>query len=210
MQELQNPEHRKALEIVYGYLGQKNIFLPTEVGLLFGHWTKEHRIPHAANLFRQGLVKEILVMIAHGDGRSCWPEGAAEHHRQLLIANGVPSEAIISEPIAWNTLDECQKAIPILAASEGLSEETIRTWKWALISDQTHQLRASLCFKKWNPDTTWTVNLPASLPETLENVREAVAEVGKLALYAWKGDIAGLPRPSEEVLKAYEVLMKLV
>lgn len=195
------------LRTVLNYLGPSDPVEPVKIGFLFGHWSKEHRIEHAAKIYHQGLIQHIAILSGHGGQQCPWPEGAGVHQHDKLMDLGVPHEAILFSECATNTLEEAQQAFPTvlhLYGTDCLKERT-----WILISDQAHQRRASRAFNRWNPSIKG-LNWPCPLPLNEETIREAVLEMNKLRVYGDAGDIAPGPEPTSDVLAAFQRLAELV
>lgn len=88
------------------------------------------RLEHAALLYREGRADTILVLggSAPGDRSS-----EAEAGRTWLIAEGVPSEAVVASPVGTTTLESME------AAADWMRERGLRTA--FLVSDPWHNLR---------------------------------------------------------------------
>ena len=135
--------------------------------------TLRRRTLHAVGLWHRGEVTWLIP--CGGPGRHMPTE--AEAMRELLLAVGVPSEAIQVEDRSTNTHENIALALPILRALQ-VNEAVI-------VTDATHAPRARLIARGLGlPAVTsspplWGGHLPTTL-------RQALREVPATALAVWR------------------------
>lgn len=91
------------------------------------------RLNHAAELYRNGLIRMILVSGGQSEEDNCSEAEAGKHY---LYACGIPSEAILTEDQSVNTLENMQYSAQVME-THGLKTALI-------ISDPLHLFRAML------------------------------------------------------------------
>lgn len=93
------------------------------------------RATHAAALFVEGIGQ--IVVCSGGVGKH--PPSEAEVIRQLLLANGVPDNAILLESKSHTTLQN------VLFCARILRRRSVS--QVIVVSDKYHLLRAVMCFR---------------------------------------------------------------
>jgi len=105
------------------------------------------RVMHAARLYREGIIKHIIITGGYYKIGTDSIENESEQLRQVLLLAGVPTGAITVEGRAMNTRENALFTAPIL-------QEKFPNGKYLLITSAFHQRRAVACFKKVGIDTT--------------------------------------------------------
>lgn len=88
-----------------------------DVGLVFGtglDWKAQARINMAAQLYHQGVVRNLIVsggVLVPGTN-----ETEAAWFRDQLVQRGVPEKHILQEPQATNTAENASYSLPIIRA----------------------------------------------------------------------------------------------
>ncbi len=88
-----------------------------DAALVFGcgeEWKREARCATAAELFRRGLARWLVV--SGGVTVPGTAQSEAAWFRDSLVARGVPAERILLEGRATNTAENAEYALPILKA----------------------------------------------------------------------------------------------
>jgi vancomycin permeability regulator SanA len=109
----------------------------------------EGRLDHAVLLFEQGRATTVMVL---GGSRPGDPTSEAAAGREYLVAQGVPADAALAEPVGHTTLESLR------AAAGYMSANGLRTA--FLVSDPWHNLRiermASDLGIEGHASATWT------------------------------------------------------
>lgn len=109
----------------------------------------EGRLDHAVLLFEQGRANTVMVLGGRQPGDSTTE---AEAGREYLIANGVPADAALAEPVGHTTFESLR------AAARYMSTHGLHTA--FLVSDPWHNLRiermASDLGIEGHASATWT------------------------------------------------------
>ncbi|HEV8563876.1 MAG TPA: YdcF family protein [Actinomycetota bacterium] len=109
----------------------------------------EGRLDHAVLLFEQGRATKVMVLGGSRPGDSTTEAAAG---REYLVAQGVPADAALAEPVGHTTLESLR------AAATYMSEHGLRTA--FLVSDPWHNLRiermASDLGIEGHASATWT------------------------------------------------------
>jgi uncharacterized SAM-binding protein YcdF (DUF218 family) len=99
------------------------------------------RVTHTVQLYKLGLVKNILI--SGGSGRLIEVGHVeAEEIRQAMLMMGVPDSVMIVEPDSKNTHESA------VAVAKILKERTIEPSQTVLITSAFHLRRSLACFKK--------------------------------------------------------------
>ena len=96
-----------------------------------------HRVPRAAELFRNGAAPHIITTGAEVDDSS----------RNLLVNYGVPSNCIEAEPRAKTTWENAKFTVPLLRAHGARRVIIVTSWY--------HSRRGLHCFQKAAPEMTF-------------------------------------------------------
>jgi uncharacterized SAM-binding protein YcdF (DUF218 family) len=186
------PEGRLLLDIadVTAYLFLEDEPAPVDAVLVFGGQAAERALP-AADLYRRGWVRRIIVSGGPPRGAPAGHPTEAAAMRSLLLARGVAEEAVLVEPRARSTLENVLFSLPHLRGVRAL----------ALATKPAHMRRAAMTVRRHLPGTR-LLCLPAPLPDcgrtnwwTRPGWRRTVAdELAAIARYAARGDIAPLDR----------------
>jgi uncharacterized SAM-binding protein YcdF (DUF218 family) len=158
---------------------------------------------HAAELYRRN--KAHIVLVSGGVGpKTRLPEGfrtEAEHYTSLMVKSGVPSEHIIPEDKATNTLENVTLGMPLLL------EQIPNLRSLILVAMPPLLLRSSLTVARHHPTVTTFGSGPTMNLDQLTDSRvvRMLGEIDRLDEYAGKGDILPIPIPPQ-VRAAHDVL----
>lgn len=131
------------------------------------------RTLHAARLWREGRVTHVIC--CGGKGRVLPAE--AEVMRALLLAEGLPPEAILLEDRSTTTHENLLLALPLLA--------TLGAREVVVVTDLTHAPRARLIARGLGlRATTSSPPLRGAHPRTL--LRQALRELPATLLALWR------------------------
>lgn len=129
------------------------------------------RVRQALVLYREAKVPLVFVI-------GC---GDAPIARRLLVAGGVPQEAIVVEDQSTNTWENARRAVPLLRRHGVHRVVLVTTWY--------HSRRARACFRHVAPDMEF-YSVPAEWSSSSSSVRKkwklVYGEYIKLAGY-WIG-----------------------
>lgn len=189
----------KELETVVSYLGVGDTPQPADVLFVLGHYLKEIPV-HAATLYAAGIAPHVLIT---GRKTRYIPDDVAneaQYFKQLMVAAGVPSEAIVLEERSTNTLEDVQMGMTTLAL-RGIVPKRI-----VLVAYVPLLRRAKATFAKHFPDVeVHAVPYPiADLEDTFwlqDRLTRMLLEFDRLHEFAEKGDIAHVAIP-QNVLEA--------
>ena len=159
-----------------------------EVMLVFGG-TDRRRALRAADLYRQGLVRRIVL----SGGPPKRPTGFATEAAAmgaLLAQAGVPAAALVLEHGATNTLENVRFALPWLDGAGTV----------ILMTKPVHMRRAAMTARRRLPGAR-LLCVPAAMRDCTrgnwstrpEWRATAAAELAAIARYFAQGDIAALP-----------------
>lgn len=164
-------------------------------------------VTKASELYRAGYSSHIAFISTGGrfGGDTVWGKPENEMYRETLQASGIPQEAIVSDGITTNTLEEARAAIPFLE-QRGMDPKKI-----ILVARPIHQRRAFATFRQQHPEVQY-LNCPADEPLDLNDLdtrKRLVAEAERLLDYARKGDIEKQEIPQEILRAAATIRMDL-
>lgn len=135
--------------------------------------TLRRRTLHAARLWREGRVTHVVC--CGGTGR--FPPSEAEVMRALLLAEGLPLDAILLEDRSTSTHENLLLALPILA--------TLGAQEVVVVTDLTHAPRARLIARGLGlRATAASPPLRGAHPRTL--LRQALRELPATLLALWR------------------------
>ncbi len=194
----------KAMNVFYDYLKIEDTPEPSDVIFVLGGSTLAPTTK-AAELYKAGYAPKIAFTGVNGTfGGNTELLEIHEQYREAL-KGVIPEEAILSEGLATNTLNEAQSSIPFL------KERGVDPQKIILVSRPVHQRRAFATFKKQHPEVKY-INCPADEPLDVHDVetrKRLVAEAERLLDYAKQGDIEKQEIPYEVMRAAATIRMEL-
>jgi uncharacterized SAM-binding protein YcdF (DUF218 family) len=135
------------------------------------------RAMRAAELWRQGSVRHIVTC----GGTGLHPPSEAEAARSLLIAAGVPPDAVSTEARSVNTRQNIGLALPVLRA--------LGATRVVVVTDRWHAPRARLIARRLGLDAA-SAHPPLTRQRVARQVRSALRELPAL-VWHW---IAFRPR----------------
>jgi len=103
------------------------------------------RVTHAVQLYRLGLVKQIII--SGGRGRLIdIGEQEADDLREAMLVMGVPIDDILVENFSRNTFESAQEV------KKMLEQRNVKSSNCVLITSAFHMKRSIACFRKANAD----------------------------------------------------------
>lgn len=164
-------------------------------------------IEKALELYNAGYSPKIAFISTGGNfgGEKVWNMPENEYYKKILIAGGVPEDAIVTEGKTTNTLAEAKAAIPFL------KEKGINPEKIILVARPIHQRRAFATFSQQHKDVKY-INCPANEPLDLddpETLSRLVGEAERLLDYSKKDDIAKQEIPYDVLRAAVKIRNEL-
>ena len=170
---------------------------PRTADVIFVFGSADRAVPaRAAALYAAGYAPRILVSGSFGRltrGRFDRPE--AHVFRDLLVADGVPPAAVVTEPAATNTLENVRLGMAALAAHGHRPRSALLVAKGfamrrcvATFAGQFPAVRVRACPPLQPLPTAIDRSLPAF-------AARLVAELDRLQRYAAQGDIRAQPIP---------------
>jgi len=144
-------------------------------------------VERAIELYKAGYAPKIAFISVGGKfgGEKVWGMPENVKYKEILVAAGIPEEAIITEGLTSNTLAEAKQAIPFIE-KHGINPHSL-----ILVSRPFHQRRAFATFSEQHPDIKY-INCPGDEPLDLddpETHERLVQEAERLLDYSAKGDI---------------------
>ena len=184
------------LQPLWDYLALSDVPRPADVIFVFG--SADRAVPaRAAALYAAGYAPRILVSGSFGRltrGRFDRPE--AHVFRDLMVAAGVPPPAVVTEPVAANTLENVRLGMAALAACGHRPRSAL------LVAKGFAMRRCVATFAQQFPVVRVHACPPAqALPAAVDRRLPAfaarlVAELERLKRYAAQGDVRPQPLPS--------------
>jgi uncharacterized SAM-binding protein YcdF (DUF218 family) len=180
---------------LWEYLALAETPRPADVIFVFG--SRDLAVPaRAATLFHEGHAPQILVTGSYGRmTRDVFLKPEALVFRDQLVEAGVPSSAILTEPVATNTLENVRLGIETLRRVGRLPATALLVAKGfvmrrcvATFARQCGEMRVCAC----PPDGGVATALDRS---PIEFALRLVAEIDRLERYAKSGDIQGQEIP---------------
>ncbi|PIR83432.1 hypothetical protein COU19_00525 [Candidatus Kaiserbacteria bacterium CG10_big_fil_rev_8_21_14_0_10_56_12] len=198
---------KEAIETFFDYLNLREEPAQSDVIFILGG-ASELPAKKAAELYKRGYAKKIGFISTGGKfgGEKIWGVPENKKYRELLEAEGVPEQDIITQGLTSNTLAEAQEAIPFLR------DRGVTVHRMILVSRPIHQRRAFATFKQQHPDINY-INCPADeplAPEDPETRQRLVQEAERLLDYAKKGDTERQDIPREVLEAAARIRTQLM
>ncbi|MEK7121688.1 MAG: YdcF family protein [Patescibacteria group bacterium] len=207
-----NQDFTKNLRIVLDFLTASDPIesIPVcDAVFLFGS-SKTELIPKSGSkLFKMGLVKKIVCTGKYSPYRTVGPfcfSTEAEWYADVLIKDGVPREAIITESESTNTLEN------VLFGMSACHEQQFYPNSLILCSIPLLCRRALATFQKQFPEiTTFSYTLELTIENYLvpDRIRRIIGEFDRFKKYAEKGDMVSVEVP-ENVQKAVNFLKSTI
>ena len=164
---------------------------PRSADVIFVFGSRALAVPaRAAALFHEGHTSQVLVTGSYGRmTRDVFPKPEALVFRDHLVGAGVPPSAILTEPVATNTLENVRLGIGTLRRVDRLPATALLVAKGfvmrrcvATFRQQCGEIRVRAC----PPDGGVAAALDRSPSEFAARL---VAEIDRLERYAKSGDI---------------------
>jgi len=138
--------HIELVNAVFEYLTEEDNPQKSDIIFVFGS-QNSRRAPKAAELFKQGLAKKVMVSGASPHYVEEYHTSEAEIYKNQLIEDGVPSENIIVEPHAITMIDNVRRSLNLL------DELNQKYASIILVNSNYSQRRGWAMFKKHTPDS---------------------------------------------------------
>lgn len=164
---------------------------PRSADVIFVLGSRDLAVPdHAAALFHGGHAPQILVTGSYGRmTRDVFPKPEALVFRDRLVEAGVPPSAILTEPVATNTLENVRLGVETLRRVDRMPTTALLVAKGfvmrrcvATFARQFEHVRVRAC----PPEGGMATSLDRSPTEFAARL---VAEIDRLERYAESGDI---------------------
>ena len=171
---------------------------PCSADVIFVFGSRDLTVPtRAAALFHQGHAPQVLVTGSYGRmTRDVFPKPEALVFRDHLVEAGVPPTAILTEPVATNTLENVRLGIETLRRADRLPATALLVANGfvmrrcvATFARQCDDIQVRAC----PPDGGVATALDRSPTEFATRL---VAEIDRLDRYAETGDIRAQEIPS--------------
>ncbi|MFD7841459.1 YdcF family protein [Nocardia sp. NPDC059764] len=204
-------EHRSDVEILWEFNQMGHEVRPVDVGIgLGGH--DMGVATYAVELYHAGMFPLAVFTGANAPTTTeRFPRGEAVHFREHAIALGVPTEAILVEPMATNTGDNVDFT-RVLLEEHGLLE-SIRS---VMLISRPYQQRRShaICRKRWPGVDVTCASLPLALDDYVTSIGDVdrvmnmlVGDTQRVWAYPAKGWAIEQEVPSQ-VMAAYQRLVE--
>ncbi len=177
------------LNPVWNFLTVTDTPIRSDVIFVFG--SQDLLVPdHAATLYRAGYAPTVLVTGQYGRlTRNVFEKPEALVFKDMLVSGGVPSQAIVVEPTAQNTLENVTKGLSLLRKTNISCQSVLLVAKpfvmrrcAATFARQAPAVRVSCC--------PYTDEITASIDRApFDFARRLVEELGRIDHYASNGDI---------------------
>ena len=164
---------------------------PVRSDVIFVFGSQDILVPgHAAALYRTGYAPTVLVTGQYGRmTRNVFEKPEALVFKDVLVRSGVPSQAIVVETTAQNTLENVTKGLSLLR-QKGVSCQSV-----LLVAKPFVMRRCAATFARQAPDVrvsccSYTDEIAASIDRAPFNfARRLVEELDRIDRYASNGDI---------------------
>jgi len=194
------------LNPVWNFLAISDNPVPSDVIFVFG--SQDLRVPHhAASLYRAGYAPIVLVTGHYGRmTRNVFEKPEALVFKDELVRAGVPSQAIVVEPAARNTLENVTQGLSLLQQKKLLCQSVL------LVAKPFVMRRCAATFARQAPDVSvcccpYTDNIAASIDrKTFSFARRLVEELDRIDRYAQTGDIERQQMSKQLRITADEIL----
>ena len=172
---------------------------PRSADVIFVFGSRDLAVPdRAAALFHEGHAPRVLVTGSYGRmTRNVFPQPEALVFRDHLVEAGVPPSAILTEPVATNTLENVRLGIEALRRVDRMPTTALLVAKGfvmrrcvATFAQHCDEIRVRAC----PPDGGAARALDRSPTEFAARL---VAEIDRLERYAESGDIQAQEIPLE-------------
>lgn len=171
---------------------------PRSADVIFVFGSRDLAVPaHAASLFHEGHAPQILVTGSYGRmTRDVFSKPEALVFRDHLVDAGVPPSAILTEPVATNTLENVRLGVETLRRVDRMPATALLVAKGfvmrrcvATFAQQFDHIRVQAC----PPEGGLATSLDRSPTEFAARL---VAEIDRLERYAESGDIRAQEIPT--------------
>jgi len=193
----------KELETVVSYLSVGDIPQKADAIFVFGHFLREVPL-HAAELYKQGFAPTVLIA---GRKTRYIPEDVeneAQYFKEIMIAHGVPEEAVVLNEQSTNTLEDT------VMGMQTLSQKGITPKKVLLVAYVPLLRRAKATFAKQFPEVE-ALAIPYEIKDLedefwlQDRILRMLLELDRLTEFAEKGDIAPTQIPEEVLVAAQHI-----
>ena len=177
------------LDPVWKFLAVADPPVHSDVIFVFG--SQDLRVPdHAASLYRSGYAPTVLVTGRYGRmTRDVFEKPEALVFKDVLVRAGVPSQAIVAESTARNTLENVTRGLFLLRQKKILCRSVL------LVAKPFVMRRCAATFTRQAPDVRvsccpYTEDMATSIDRRPSSfARRLVEELERIDRYATNGDI---------------------
>ena len=182
-------ELTRLLDPVWKFLAVADPPVHSDVIFVFG--SQDLRVPdHAASLYRSGYAPTVLVTGRYGRmTRDVFEKPEALVFKDVLVRAGVPSQAIVAESTARNTLENVTRGLFLLRQKKILCRSVL------LVAKPFVMRRCAATFTRQAPDVRvsccpYTEDMATSIDRRPSSfARRLVEELERIDRYATNGDI---------------------
>ena len=184
---------------------------PRMADVIFVFGSRDLAVPErAAELYREGHAPRVLATGSYGRmTRDVFPKPEALVFQERLIEAGVPPSAILTEPVATNTLENVRLGVETLRRAGRMPASALLVAKGfvmrrcvATFAQQFDGIRVQAC----PPEGGVAAALDRSESEFAARL---VAELERLERYAEVGDICAQEIPTKVRQAAHRITMQI-
>ncbi|GAB4084868.1 YdcF family protein [Myceligenerans cantabricum] len=200
---------REDVEMLWAFHDLQQAPRPVDVCIgLGGHDTGV--ADYTADLYHRGYFPKILFTGANATTTlEAFPHGEAVGYRDRAVAQGVPDDAVLIEPLARNTAENVEYSRKLLR------EHQIHAGSVMFVTKPYHQRRVyATCQIVWPEVEAYCVSPPLPLDEYVSSIGDVdrvidmlVGDTQRLTVYAEKGFIAGGQEVPGDVQSAFDRLV---
>jgi uncharacterized SAM-binding protein YcdF (DUF218 family) len=137
---------KQLLNAAYDYLCEEDVPRASDLIIVFGS-VSPLRAKKAADMYHQGLAKQILATGGSPIYAINTPSSEAEMYKSVMIDNGIPARAILTEGKSLSIPDNIRSSLNML------DELRIRTFSIILVTSPFAQHRVYTTMQKYTPDS---------------------------------------------------------
>ncbi|MEV0568019.1 YdcF family protein [Dactylosporangium sp. NPDC050588] len=200
-------EHRADVETLWDYHNMHHELRPCDIGIGLGSHDLGVAVI-ATDLYHRGYFPRIVFTGANAPTTiERFPRGEAVHYREYAIAHGVPSDAILVEPVATNTQMNFQMTRALFNSSNIPSS--------AIVMSRPYQQRRAFATAKkvWEDLDVLCASNPLPFDDYVESIGDVakvinmlVGDTQRIEVYANRGFAIAQEIPPA-VQRAYQRLI---
>lgn len=200
---------REDVEMLWGFHDLRQD--PREVDVCIGLGGHDTGVAdYTADLYHQGYFSRIVFTGANATTTlATFPHGEAVGYRDRAVAQGVPDDAVLVEPLARNTAENVEYSRRMLS-SRGIDARSVM-----FVTKPYHQRRVfATCQVVWPEVKAFCVSPPLPLDEYVSSIGDVdrvidmlVGDTQRLTVYAERGFIASDQQVPGDVQGAFDRLV---